>query len=150
MINIYKYFECCKVHCVSYEEKVRDAFRAHGINAIQQTAGFKGVPDVTIVHTNGSMYGVEVKTKRAREGGQSMFHFMNDEFHISGFFKTLIGDYKPFYGRIPSFVKDNKSRSTWDMEKHKFKGEYIDVKSNTVSEYYKNKGYKTYEEFFRP
>jgi hypothetical protein len=62
---------------------------------------------------------------------------MDDEY-----FKSLIGDYVPFKGNVPSFVNGDKSFETWVNEKHNFKGEYIPVRDDAVTQYYANKGSK--------
>jgi hypothetical protein len=126
----------------TYEIRVRNALRNRGIETLDQTAGSTNAHDVVIVH-DGQQYGVEVKSKNATEGGQKMFQFrdgclcMDDEY-----FKSLIGDYVPFKGEVPSFLKGDKSFETWVNEKHNFKGEYIPVGNNAVTRYYENKGSK--------
>jgi hypothetical protein len=98
--------------------------------------------DVVIVH-NGQHYGIEVKSKNASEGGQKMFQFRDDRLHLDDtYFKSLIGDYVPFNGKVPSFFKGDKSIETWIREKHLFKGEYIPVGKTAVTQYYANKGSK--------
>jgi hypothetical protein len=126
----------------SCEIRVRDLFRSRGIHALDQTAGSTNAHDVVIVH-NGQQYGVEVKSKNASEGGQKMFQFRDDRLHLDDeYFTSLIGDYVPFNGKVPSFFKGDKSFETWITEKHLFKGEYIPVGNDAVTMYYSNKGSK--------
>jgi hypothetical protein len=124
----------------SYEIRVRNAFRQRGIDTLDQTAGSTKANDVIIV-VDGEHYGVEVKTKKAFEGGQGAFQFrdgrliMNDPFFVS-----LIGNHVPFEGRIPGFLMGDRSIDTWIKEKRIFKPSYIPVGNDAVTRYYANKG----------
>jgi hypothetical protein len=124
----------------SYEIRVRNAFRQRGIETLDQTAGATKANDVTII-VNGEHYGVEVKTKNAAEGGQRAFQFRDDRLVMDdSFFGSLINNHVPFEGRIPSFLRGDKTFETWIAEKCHFEGEYIPVGDDAVSRYYANKG----------
>jgi len=124
----------------SYEIRVRNAFRQHGIETLEQTAGATKANDVTII-VNGEHYGVEVKTKNASEGGQRAFQFQDDRLVMEDtFFGSLINNHLPFEGRIPSFLRGDKTFETWIIEKRHFEGEYIPVEDDAVRRYYANKG----------
>lgn len=124
----------------SYEIRVRNAFRQHGIETLEQTAGATKANDVTII-VNGEHYGVEVKTKNASEGGQRVFQLQDDRLVMDDtFFGSLINNHLPFEGRIPSFLRGDKTFETWIIEKRHFEGEYIPVEDDAVRRYYANKG----------
>jgi hypothetical protein len=126
----------------SYEIRVRDAFRQRGIETLDQTAGSTSAHDVTLV-VDKQLYGVEVKSKNASEGGQKMFRVRDDHLVMEDeYFASLIGDHVPFRGRVPSFLRGDTSQDTWMNEKQHFKGEYIPVGNDAVTRYYANKGSK--------
>ena len=126
----------------SYEIRVRNAFRQRGIETLEQTAGSTKANDVTIT-VDGVHHGVEVKTKNAAEGGQHAFQFRDERLVMDDpFFLSLINNHVPFEGRIPSFLRGDKTFETWIAEKRNFEGEYISVGDDAVSRYYANKGSK--------
>lgn len=122
------------------EIRVRNMFRQRGIETLDQTAGSTNAQDVVLV-VSGQEYGVEVKSKKASEGGQKMFQFRDNRLILDDqYFSSLIGDYVPFKGEVPSFLKGDKSIEVWMIEKGMFKGEYISVENDAVTRYYANKG----------
>jgi len=124
----------------SYEIRVRNAFRQRGIETLDQTAGATKANDVTII-VDGVHHGVEVKTKNAFEGGQGTFQFRDGRLTMNDpFFRSLINNHVPFEGRIPSFLRGDKTFETWIAEKRNFKPSYIPVGDDAVTRYYANKG----------
>jgi len=122
------------------EVRVRNMFRQRGIDTLDQTAGSTNAQDVVLV-VRGQRYGVEVKSKNASEGGQKMFQYVEDRLVLDDeFFSSLIGDYVPFKGKVPSFLKGDKTIETWIVEKGMFKGEYVSVEDDAVTRYYAKKG----------
>lgn len=87
-------------------------------------------------------YGIECKNKGAFEGGGCVMKLIRDKLEIEkeGLLKTLYGSHTAFDGKIPSFLKGDKTYDTWKLEKEIFQDEYISVDAKAISDYYKAKG----------
>jgi hypothetical protein len=130
----------------SYEQKVADSlstllYQGIPLHLRATTAGATSESDIRFT-VQGIAYGIEVKDKKAFEGGQKRMipgdHGLvipEDCLH-----KECLGSYIPFQGRIPSFLKGDKRPEQWIAEKHLFSDEYISVDSKKVAEYYRRKG----------
>jgi hypothetical protein len=131
---------------IAYEKSVSDSLSTltyHGkpIVVCSTTAGASGESDVRF-SIDGSSYSIEVKDKKAFEGGQKrMVPGVNgliipeDCLH-----KECLGSYIPFQGNVPSFLKGDRRPEQWASEKHLFADEYIPVDKQKVTEYYRRKG----------
>lgn len=86
--------------------------------------------------------GIECKTKGGFEGGGTKFELVDDELIIQkeGILKSLLGNYSPYDGKIPSFMRGDKSYDTWKVEKEMFSDVYVNVPPYSVAEYYRLKG----------
>jgi len=85
---------------------------------------------------------LECKDQGAFEGGGKTYKNVENVLVIPEecLHKRLLGDYHPFEGRIPSFLKGDKTLVTWEAEKHLFKDEYKEAPDTTVATYYRSKG----------
>jgi hypothetical protein len=85
---------------------------------------------------------LECKDQGAFEGGGKTYKNVENVLVIPEecLHKRLLGDYRPFEGRIPSFLKGDKTLATWEAEKHLFKDEYKEAPDTTVATYYRSKG----------
>lgn len=136
-------------HCLrngkSYEEKVRLALIKSN-NKIQcfKTAGASHSPDI-VFELDQKNFTIEVKNKNATECGQrslkliegklSLPDISNNQTHIQ-----YLGNHIPFGGKIPSFLKGNKSLNVWLTEKPLFKDEYLELDRSACRKYYKANG----------
>ena len=122
------------------EIKVRDELRQKGHVMLEKTAGSTNECDLVLLH-EGQHIGIEVKSQKTTEGGQKKFTFRDGHLMMDDpFFSSLLGTHVPFQGRVPSFLKGDKSIDTWIKEKSMFKGEYISVPNDSVARYYADKG----------
>jgi hypothetical protein len=89
-----------------------------------------------------TLFFVECKNKGSFEGGGKRFKLVDNKLIIPEecIHKSLLIDYIPFKGEIPSFLKGDKNMKKWKEEKINFKDEYIRVASDTINEYYQKKG----------
>jgi hypothetical protein len=85
---------------------------------------------------------VECKDKGAFEGGGKTYKHVENTlvFPEECLHKTLLEGYIPFGGRVPSFLKGDKTLATWETEKTMFKDEHRVVPNTTVADYYRAKG----------
>lgn len=106
----------------------------------RSTAGASDVPDI-IFAVGRSRIALECKTKGAFEGGGKKFETSEKGLVINEncIHKILIGDYIPWNGCIPSYLKGDKSLETYEKERDQFPDEYIDVPADTVAKYYAKK-----------
>ena len=111
------------------------------IQVSQLTAGAGHSNDVSCTISN-TLIGIECKTKGGFEGGGRVMKLVGGKLSVveDGIIKTLLDEYVPFEGRIPSFLKGDSSPSTWAIEKDLFKDEYINAPSYAIAEYYRLKG----------
>lgn len=86
---------------------------------------------------------LEVKTKRATEGGGCVMRLRDGVIQMpdNSILRTYLPpDLRIWDGRIPSFLLGDTSPETWAKEKPMFKGLYIDASSSAVADYYQAKG----------
>lgn len=136
----------CLQNGLVYEKKVADAlsnlsYRGVPLQVCFQTAGATAGSDIRFV-IGDTVYGIEIKDKKAFEGGQKRMVPGENGLIIPEecLHKECIGANIPFQGRIPSFLKGDKRPEQWASEKHLFADEYISVDSKKVAEYYRRKG----------
>ena len=131
---------------VAYEHKIRTLLTCYTYNELElhvsestasgghgQDVQFR-VADITV--------NLECKDQGAFEGGGKTYKNVENVLVIPEecLHKRLLGDYHPFEGRIPSFLKGDKTLVTWEAEKHLFKDEYKEAPDTTVATYYRSKG----------
>jgi hypothetical protein len=134
---------------VIYEDTIRTllgccTYNSGTINVREKTGGAGHGQDIQFTVT----VNVECKDKGAFEGGGKTYKHIENKLVISEdcLHKTLLEDYIPFEGRVPSFVTGNREDpldtkiKVWETEKHLFKDEYKDVSKTAVADYYKSKG----------
>ena len=131
---------------LAYEDIIRRrlqscTFNGEELIVKEETAGAGHGHDISF-QVSGHTVNVECKDKGAFEGGGKVFKNVENKLVIIDecFHKTLVGDYIPFEGKIPSFLKGDKSIEMWESEKKDFKDEYIEVLPSVVTNYYKSKG----------
>jgi hypothetical protein len=131
---------------LAYEDTIRTALKTIQYNNIslvvpETSAGAGHGQDIT-VDANGVAVKIECKDKGAFEGGGKVYKVVGDALAIEDdcLHKTLLTDYIPFKGRIPSFLKGDKSLSMWTAEKDQFKDEHVEAASTVIADYYKAKG----------
>lgn len=97
-------------------------------------------------HFRGGAYGLEAKTLNASEGGQRKFYLNDGVLQLPDDERTRIhkallpNNFIPWEGRVPSFVRGDRTQETWDRESALFRDIYIDASPTSIAEYYKNKG----------
>lgn len=97
-------------------------------------------------HFRGGSYGLESKTLNASEGGQRKFNLVNGVLELSDEERTRIHkallppDFKLWEGRIPSFVKGDRTQETWNKEAASFRDVYVNAENTSVANFYKKKG----------
>lgn len=136
----------CLENGVQYEKKIADSLSKLQYNGIllqvrATTAGASKESDVQF-SIGDRVYGIEIKDKKAFEGGQKRMIPSENGLGIPEdcLHKECLGSSIPFQGRIPSFLKGDKRPEQWAAEKHLFMDEYIGVDSKKVAEYYRQKG----------
>lgn len=98
--------------------------------------------DIEFLLPDHSMCSLETKHNSDEFGGKT-FRLVNERLELpDSVIKTFISeDYVPFGGRIPSFLRGDRTVATWENEKHLFKDEYLDlVNLNGPADYYISKG----------
>jgi hypothetical protein len=97
-------------------------------------------------HFRGGSYGLESKTLNASEGGQRKFNLVNGVLELSDEERTRIHKallppaFKLWEGRIPSFVKGDRTQDTWNKEAASFRDVYVEAENTSVANFYKKKG----------
>ncbi len=131
---------------IEYEKRVADSlsklvYKGKSILVHTMTAGASGDSDVRF-SIDDIQYSIEVKDKKAFEGGQKRMISGEGGLRIpeEGLHKQCLGSYIPFHGNVPSFLKGDKRPEQWLQEKHLFVDEYIPVDNKKVTEYYRQKG----------
>jgi hypothetical protein len=136
----------CLRNGIAYEKRVSDSLSTllyHGkaLAMAPTTAGASDKSDIRF-SIDGKPYSIEVKDKKAFEGGQKRMIpgalgliIPEDCLH-----KECLGSYVPFGGNVPSFLKGDRRPEQWAIEKHMFVDEYIPVDNQKVTEYYRRKG----------
>lgn len=136
----------CLENGILYEKKVAASlsklqYLGKNLHVHDTTAGATKESDIRI-SIEEKLYGIEIKDKKAFEGGQKRMSpgeqgliIPEDCLH-----KECLGQYIPFQARIPSFLKGDKRPEQWVAEKHLFVDEYIPVDTKKVTEYYRRKG----------
>lgn len=97
--------------------------------------------------------GLEIKTCGAVEAGQRTFRLTSDrdprrrrlvipdnaQNQIHRY--CLPPDFRPFKGRVPSFLLGDRSLKTWRAEKRHFRSEYLAIaETDVIARYYQRKG----------
>lgn len=114
-----------------YENVIRDIFEGLG-EKVLETAGSSRRPDVTIIRGD-TKVSFEAKSGNATEAGQQKVSLVNG--HLE--FKNEI----MWEGRVPAFLKGDKTKDIWLAEKMNFGTKYIPIEDRSVvSKYYKDKG----------
>lgn len=129
-----------------YELKVCDSLSnltigGQRLQVVGNPAGASDDNDIRFVISD-QVIGLECKNKGAFEGGGCKFVIKDGKLCIQkdGLLKTLVGNYIPYEGKIPSFMKGDKTSETWKIEKGLFHDLYVDVPSYSISDYYRLKG----------
>jgi hypothetical protein len=97
-------------------------------------------------HFRGGSYGLEAKTLNASEGGQRKFNLKDGVLELPDEERTKIHKallppgFKLWEGRIPSFVKGDRTQETWNKERAIFRDVYVDADNTTIADFYKKKG----------
>jgi len=130
----------------AYEDVIRAllsecTYNDAAIDVAGKTAGAGHGQDVQFKVADISV-NVECKDKGAFEGGGKTYKNVENTlvFPEECLHKTLLEGYIPFGGRVPSFLKGDKTLATWETEKTMFKDEHTDVPDTTVADYYRYKG----------
>lgn len=146
MLQLSKRGASCLRNGIAYEKRVSDSlssltYNGKRIHMVPFTAGATGESDIRFL-IDGASYSIEVKDKKAFEGGQKRMapgegglRIPEDCLH-----KDCLGSYIPFQGNVPSFLKGDRRPEQWAAEKHMFVDEYIPVDNQKVTEYYRRKG----------
>jgi hypothetical protein len=128
---------------VIYEDTIRTllgccTYNNGTINVREKTGGAGHGQDIQFTVT----VNVECKDKGAFEGGGKTYKHIENKLVMSEdcLHKTLLEDYIPFGGRVPSFLKGDKTLTTWETEKTMFKDEFKNVSKTAIADYYKSKG----------
>jgi hypothetical protein len=125
----------------TYDVKTGDCLC--GFDAVSAGAG-EGI-DVPF-HFGGSSYGLESKTLNASEGGQRKFYLKEGVLELPNDDRTRIHrallppDFKLWEGRVPSFVKGDRTQETWNKEAASFRDVYVNADNTAVAKFYKEKG----------
>jgi hypothetical protein len=125
----------------TYDVKTGDCLCA--FDAVSAGAG-EGI-DVPF-HFGGGSYGLESKTLNASEGGQRKFYLKEGILELPNDDRTRIhrallpADFKLWEGRVPSFVKGDRTQETWNKEAASFRDVYVNVDNTAVAKFYKEKG----------
>ena len=146
MLPVIRRGGACLQNGLSYERKVAESLLQYQYQGIPlavraTTAGGSSESDIRFT-LQGTEFGIEVKDKKAFEGGQKRMIPGDHGLIIPEecLHKECIGSYIPFQGRIPSFLKGDKRPEQWSAEKHLFADEFLPVDSKKVAEYYRRKG----------
>jgi len=97
-------------------------------------------------HFRGSLYGLEAKTLNASEGGQRKFILKDGALQLpdddrAKIHKALLPpNFTLWEGRVPSFLKGDRTQETWDKEAPSFRDVYVNAETTTVADFYKKKG----------
>jgi hypothetical protein len=107
----------------------------------RMTAGATKGHDI-VFNKNDIKICLECKDKGAFEGGGKVLKPSEKGLGIidSCLHKELLADYIPFAGKVPEFLKGDKTLETWLKQKEDFKDEYRVMDSKAITKYYKNKG----------
>jgi hypothetical protein len=114
-----------------YEDAVRACLLRAGLQ-VPATAGSTNGPDVTVALAGGGKVCIEVKSRRATEGGQRTLKPAEDRLVADG---DVLWD-----GKLPSFLKGDASEETWKLEKASFPGLYFARPATAVGAFYREKG----------
>jgi len=114
-----------------YENVIHGILEGFG-EKVLETAGSSRRPDVTIIRGD-TKVSFEVKSGNATEGGQEKVPLVNG--HLE--FKNEI----MWEGKVPAFLRGDKTKDTWLSEKMNFGTKYIPIEDRSIiSKYYKDKG----------
>jgi hypothetical protein len=99
-----------------------------------------------IINWRGKKIGIEAKNLGTTEGGQRAFQLRNEILEIPDLPRNRIhrmclpSGFLPFEGRIPSFMKGDLTRETWDKEWALFRDQHIRCSPTAIADYYRMKG----------
>lgn len=97
-------------------------------------------------HFRGVSYGLEAKTLNASEGGQRKFFLKDGILQLPDDERTKVhrallpGKFVLWEGKIPSFMKGDRTQETWNKEAASFRDVYVTASPTTIAEFYKKKG----------
>jgi len=114
-----------------YEDAVRACLLRAGLQ-VPETAGSSNRPDVTVVLPGGGRVCIELKNRRACEGGQRSLKVSGDHLEIDG---EILWE-----GKVPAFLCGDTSVDKWQAEKASFKGRYFPRDVHAVGTFYREKG----------
>lgn len=131
---------------VSYENKIlnilcRLLYAGSPICNIGKTGGSTTNPDLQLIINNNKI-NIEIKNNGGFEGGGKSMKIINNKLMCpkGTLHYDILGETIPWSGRIPSFMKGDKTIHTWKIEKSSFRDEYHRISSDVISSYYKSKG----------
>ena len=114
-----------------YENVIRDILLGLG-ETVLPAAGSSNRPDVTIIRGD-TKVSFEAKSGNATEAGQQKVPLVNGHLEFNN---EIIWE-----GKVPAFLKGDKTKETWLAEKLIFGTKYIPIEDlSIVSKYYKEKG----------
>lgn len=135
----------CLKNGKAYEVRIAETlgklrYKNKKIVLTESTAGATDGPDI-VFRIGKDQIALECKTKDAFEGGGKHLVVTDVGLQITEecFHKELLNTHIPWNGRVPSFLKGDKSIDTYETERKDFPDEYIDVPATTVSSYYAKK-----------
>ncbi|MCK9607820.1 MAG: hypothetical protein M0R33_15360 [Methylomonas sp.] len=131
----------------TYEEKIAAQLKTCKFNGkplqVSETAGASATKhDIDFV-ADGIVVSLECKNGGAFECGGRCLKVTNGKLIIREecLHQRVLGNYCPFGGKIPAFLRGDKTLKTWANEKQQFRDEYIkNLPTNVMCEYYKSKG----------
>lgn len=139
------YANKCFYSGISYENKVLStlcglSYDGSPIHKTDKTGGATSNPDIQLIIGNVKV-NIEVKNKGAFEGGGKTMKIVNGRLSCPNgtIHCDILANRVPWSGRIPSFMKGDKSLHTWNREKALFRDEYYRISSDMISAYYKTK-----------
>ena len=126
---------------LEYEIAVSNKLKELGYLVQEMTGGATKGHDI-VFNKDDLKICLECKDKGAFEGGGKVLKPCEKGLGIvdNCLHKELLGDYIPFGGKVPEFLKGDKTLETWLKQKDDFKDEYLEMDKKTITKYYKNKG----------
>lgn len=87
---------------------------------------------------------LEIKNKGGFEGGGRVMKLGDDgRLHVkdeNSIHASLLAEYQPFGGAIPSFLRGNKTREAWNTERQTFCDDKYEIPFESIRKYYREKG----------
>ena len=135
----------CLQNGISYEQKIllklsMISYKNYPIQIQHKSGGATMNADIQL-QVGDILIQIEAKNKGAFEGGGKTMKLHNGRLSCpNGSIHSIILDgYTPWSGRIPSFLKGDKSLRTWNCEKFFFRDEYRRIAPDVISQYYYKK-----------